>query len=71
MDHILVPAYGRDYETEEEVLEAYESGKDFVYMSIGRDRGRYCSIRDFNELDCVKLRYNQKEEIVFTTGRVS
>jgi hypothetical protein len=44
----LVPAYGRDYETAEEVLSAWVAGKDFLIrdISMGRDNGRYTSCRD-------------------------
>lgn len=37
----LVPAYGRQYQTEEAVLKDWNAGKDFKI-----DGGPYCSIRD-------------------------
>jgi len=41
-----VPAYGRDYPTAEEILEAWEAGKDFRF-AYG---GPYFSIRDIENL---------------------
>jgi hypothetical protein len=38
---VLLPAYGRSYETEAEVLSDWSDGKDFKVI-----RGPYCSIRD-------------------------
>jgi hypothetical protein len=37
----LAPAYGRRYRTEQELLEAWEAGKDFKIVG-----GPYTSIRD-------------------------
>lgn len=39
---ILFPAYGRKYRTEESILDAYFTGKDFKLAN-----GPYCSCRDF------------------------
>ncbi len=39
---ILVPAYGRKYQTEEAAIKDYQDGKDFKVMY-----GAYCSCRDF------------------------
>ncbi len=40
----LTPAYGRDYKSRAEALEAWNSGKDF---SINSPQGStYCSVRD-------------------------
>ena len=41
----LLPAYGRQYHTKKEALNAWDSGKDFqIYQ------GPYCSKRDINKL---------------------
>jgi len=37
----LEPAYGRQYGTQEQALEDWKRGKDFVLLN-----GQYCSIRD-------------------------
>lgn len=43
---ILIPAYGRSYDTMEEIKAAWESGKDFhMYGYSG-----YCSVRDLDAL---------------------
>jgi hypothetical protein len=39
---VLKPAYGRKYDTPEELIAAYESGLDFKIIC-----GPYCSCRDF------------------------
>ncbi len=39
---IVRPAYGAKYETEEEVLNAWASNKDFILIG-----GRYINIKDF------------------------
>lgn len=41
----LVPAYGRSYNSVEELIDDWESGKDFRVL-----RGPYTSIRDFDAL---------------------
>jgi hypothetical protein len=46
MAMILVPAYGRDYQTAAEVKAAWEAGKDFVIANLGPDCGRYISKRE-------------------------
>ncbi len=42
---ILVPAYGRKYSTQAQMLEDWEGGKDFKIF-----RGPYTSIRDLKSL---------------------
>ena len=42
---ILVPAYGRKYKSESEMLVDWEGGKDFKIL-----RGPYTSIRDIKSL---------------------
>jgi len=60
---IVVPAYGRDYQSEHQAIEAWKSGKDFRINDISsRWDGAYCSIRD--ELN-VKIRYNRLQDVVF------
>jgi hypothetical protein len=66
----LVPAYGRDYETAEDVLAAWVAGKDFLIrdISMGRDDGRYTSCRDGEPGSPLarytfKIRYRQLQDI--------
>lgn len=42
---ILIPAYGRAYETKEQALADWKAGKDFKIVN-----GPYCSIRDVSHL---------------------
>ena len=59
----LTPAYGRDYKSAAEAIEAYKSGKDFVlHDPTSRWNGCYCSIRD--NLKDVYIRYNKNRDIV-------
>jgi len=44
----LVPAYGRNYQTEAEALKDWNAGKDFKIAG-----GPYCSIRDARGLKIV------------------
>lgn len=54
----LVPAYGRDYKTEYEVVQDWQAGKDFRTVS-----GQYCSIRDFPNMP-VPIRFNLLRDVV-------
>ena len=49
----LVPAYGRDYKTANDVKVDWLAGKDFKTIS-----GQYCSVRDFPD-QSVTIRYAQ------------
>ena len=49
MTTVLLPAYGRRYETESEMLQAWKDGKDFHIYN-----GPYCSIRD---VEIMQLEY--------------
>jgi hypothetical protein len=62
----LTPAYGRDYKSKKEVMEAWTSGKDFVIADVVHpDCGRYCSIRDFeNKTGTVlNIRYKKLTQV--------
>jgi hypothetical protein len=60
---VLLPAYGDQYNSKEEVLKAWNEGKDFKIAG----GGPYCSIRDLNTLlknfDKIKIRYIGEVEI--------
>jgi len=62
--YVVVPAYGRDYATLDEVKADWEAGKDFKIRSIDRNDGRYMSIRDCqgNGLS-VQIRFNKLADI--------
>ena len=47
---ILLPAYGRKYETQGDCFEAWQSGVDFKI-----EGGPYCSIRD---IDLIRKNYS-------------
>lgn len=65
----VVPAYGVDYSTEEEVVEALVAGKDFKIMDISnRWDGKPMSIRNAGSLvetgyTGLKIRFNRHEEL--------
>lgn len=44
MRYTLMPAYGRDYRTADEVKQAFEGGKDFVLVSHMQET--YCNKED-------------------------
>lgn len=46
LSFVIVPAYGRDYKTREDVLKDWNDGKDFKI----RETGQYVSIRDAKAL---------------------
>lgn len=54
MSYTLIPAYGRDYKSAQEVLDALNAGKDFQIAG-----GPYCSCRDFEGQE-VGVRYARK-----------
>ena len=61
----LTPAYGRDYKTAKEAMDAFDAGKDFVLNdATSRWHGKPCSKRDFPEGADMKLRYNGNKSLV-------
>lgn len=61
---ILVPAYGRKYETLEEVKKDFYEGKDFRIFD-----GPYCSERDaksmLSEYGAINIYYGAKRDLVY------
>lgn len=57
MNIYLIPAYGKQYKTKQEVINAWKAGVDFKIVN-----GPYCSIRDLEKLkrdfDNVSIRAN-------------
>lgn len=70
---IVVPAYGRDYQTEAEAISHWEQGLDFKISDVSsRYDNCYVNVGDKQTiLDCnyggVKIRYNGKADFVFVT----
>lgn len=67
----LVPAYGRYYETPDEMREDWESGKDFCLWPSGP----YCSIRDIDLMKrkgykALIIKNNPKHEKQFEIDRI-
>ena len=68
MTTILIPAFGRTYDTTTEALADYDSGKDFQLL----ETGQYCSKRDEKNLfkrsgeGIIELRwFNSKGRVCF------
>jgi hypothetical protein len=62
---IVIPAYGRDYRTEAEALEAWNSGADFRIADISCPwDGSYVSKREITN-EQVKIRFNKLRDFVF------
>lgn len=63
------PAYGKDYESEEEVLEAWNAGKDFVMEGF---RNGYINKQDAENFGVpggeINIRYNKKSEVTVVSG---
>lgn len=57
---VVTPAYGRDYKSQKEVLEAFLSGKDFILQP----QYCYCSIRDFAPGVTVNVRYAKNMKVL-------
>ena len=60
----LTPAYGRDYKSKKEVLEDFDSGKDFLFNSF--DKQCYCSKEDLLEdgIQAVQIRFNKMTKVI-------
>lgn len=58
----VIPAYGRDYKTKKEVIEAWNDGKDFQIVDMFHGNGRYISKRDVieNPSIVVNVRYKRQ-----------
>ena len=61
MFYELSPAYGRDYKSAKDVIEAFNKGKDFV-GDYNLDF-RYCSKRDIPAGSTVMLRYKANRQV--------
>jgi len=65
---IVTPAYGRDYKSKAEVLEVFNSNKDFVVASINHQHsGRYCNKQDLEKdrnISEVEIRYSKLRKLM-------
>jgi hypothetical protein len=61
----LTPAYGRDYKSKKEVVEAFESGKDFIYNSYD-GQVTYCSKEDLlqKNVKSVQIRFKNNTQVI-------
>jgi len=64
----LTPAFGADYKTKKEVIEAFEGGKDFINHDITDQwNGLPCSKADLVNYingEDVKIRYNKLSKFI-------
>ena len=61
----LTPAYGRDYTSEEAVINDFYGGRDFrLNTPLG---STYCSIRDIPKGTKIQFRYSKLEETFVIT----
>lgn len=58
--HVAIPAYGRDYNTKQEVYAAWNAGKDFQLQPSGR----YISRRELPPGDYLEIRYSRLTKLV-------
>lgn len=66
----LVPAYGLDYKSPNEVLHAWVSGRDFKIADIGNAyNGSYTSNRDWSG-QSVRIRFNRLTDFVIIHGEL-
>ena len=64
----LMPAYGRDYNSKDGVIADLKKGRDFIFVCLGhQDDGRYCSIRDGEAGDKLRIRYAQSRKVCLYT----
>lgn len=65
---IVIPAYGRDYKTREDVIKDWEGNKDFVIQDVScKYNGKYINKNDAinGNVKEVKIRFNKLEDFVF------
>ncbi len=64
----LLPAYGRDYKSKEDVLAAWHSNKDFVVANAG---GSYINKEDLvahgDNVTVIELRYDGRRRVIAIT----
>ena len=66
MNIVASPAYGRDYKSKKDVIQAWNDGKDFINESqLHTGGGTYISKNDMQPGDKVELRYNRMLRLTF------
>jgi hypothetical protein len=66
----LLPAYGRDYRTADEVLADWNADKDFVILDVSwpEDSGRYINKRDAERGDLKWVTFKIRYGTILNTG---
>lgn len=65
MRYITVrPAYGRNYKTKAEVLEAWKEGKDFQIVDLFNGPGRYLNYLEAPKGSTVNVRYDNDRKVL-------
>ncbi len=59
----VTPAYGRDYKTKKEALEAWEQGKDFEIASGLFSGGTYINKEDAKPGMTINIRYKNATQV--------
>ena len=59
----LLPAYGRDYDSEAAAIADFQKGLGFKHVKLGGYQ--MCSIRDCKEGDLVKIRFDRERQVTF------
>lgn len=63
------PAYGRDYESEEDVLRDWENGKDFKLEGLHSGHINKQDAENFGVPGGeINIRYNKKQEVTVVSG---
>ena len=69
MNIVVSPAYGRDYKSKKDVIQAWNEGKDFIIESqLHTGGGTYISKDDLQPGEKVELRYNRMTRLTFSEG---
>lgn len=61
----MSPAYGRDYKSKAEVLEAVKANKDFSINDFGPNMGQVANRESFKDETpvCLKIRYKKNTQV--------
>ena len=55
----VVPAYGREYKTQAEVVAGFKAGHDFRVVDVFHGGGRYVNIRDLPPGEKLDVHYGK------------
>lgn len=69
MSLTLIPAYGRDYKTQKEVISDWKAGKDFIVANLFSPwDGKLCNLQDIKnegKEKNVMIRFSRLQKLVF------